>query len=71
MTNPLAHLTGNTQRAIATRKLHAERNRLAKLALQAALERMKQMSKARVAVNEEGPGDDRESSQSHVRVQQY
>lgn len=47
MTNQLAYMTGNTQRAIATRKLHAERNRVAKLALQAALERMKQMSKTR------------------------
>lgn len=48
--NPYAHLTGNTQRAIATRKLHAERNRKAREALAAALERMKQMSKTRVAV---------------------
>lgn len=51
MTNPLVYLTGNQQRAIATRKLHAERNKAAKLALQAALERMKQMSKARKSVN--------------------
>lgn len=50
MTNQLAHMTGNTQRAITTRKLHAERNRKAREALAAALEKMKQMSMARVAV---------------------
>lgn len=55
MTNQLAHMSGNTQRAIATRKLHAERNKAAKLALQAALERMKQMSKARASVNWQTP----------------
>lgn len=49
MTNPLAHLTRNQQRAIATRKLHAERNRKAREALAAAIERMKQMVTVRAS----------------------
>lgn len=55
MTNQLAHLSGNTQRSLATRKLHAERNRKAREALQASLERMKQMVTVRKSVNWQTP----------------
>lgn len=59
MTNPYAHLTGNTQRAIATRKLHAERNKAAKLALAAAIERMKEIVKVRVEASVNWTGEAR------------